>query len=204
MGQETHRPFLLPPTKFMASMCALHSMRWNHYKLTQNPDQQRHLTFPVQLTPFQIQKYTRTQAMASVIASGTRISPGFSKPSVIWCILRLYKHIMRHNYTSQQDTYWTHVFSCTKVKESHDKILLPKLIDSAGEIGGVYYAVVCVTSVCIPCIVTRFPWKLLQRAEECFTFLFLNTPPKHSPNYIFKACKHMWQGLLTVEKELYK
>lgn len=47
------------------------------------------LTFPVQPTPFQIQKYTRTHAMASVIASGTRIWPGFSKPSVISCTLRL-------------------------------------------------------------------------------------------------------------------
>ncbi len=27
--------------------------------------------------------------MASVIASGSLISPGFSKPSVIWCMLRL-------------------------------------------------------------------------------------------------------------------
>lgn len=52
------------------------------------------------------------------------------------------------------------------------KILLPKLHDSAGEIGGVYYAVVCIASVCVPWIVTSFPWKLLQRAEECFTFFF--------------------------------
>lgn len=47
------------------------------------------LTFPVQPTPFQIQKYTRIQAIARVIASGHRICPGFSRPSVIWCMLRL-------------------------------------------------------------------------------------------------------------------
>lgn len=47
------------------------------------------LTFPVQPTPFQIQKYTRIQAIARVIANGHRICPGFSNPSVIWCMLRL-------------------------------------------------------------------------------------------------------------------
>lgn len=57
------------------------------------------------------------------------------------------------------------------------KILLPKLHDSAGEIGGVYYAVVCITSVCVPWIVTSFPWKLLQKAQECFIILY---------NYLFK------------------
>lgn len=46
-------------------------------------------TFPVQPTPFQMQKYTSTQAMASVMASGQRICPGLSSPSVIWCMLRL-------------------------------------------------------------------------------------------------------------------
>lgn len=45
-------------------------------------DVEKHLTLPVQLTPFQMQKYTKTQATASVIASGTRSWPGSSKPSV--------------------------------------------------------------------------------------------------------------------------
>lgn len=47
------------------------------------PEVEKHLTFPVQLTPFQMQKYTKTQAMASVTASGTRSWPGSSKPLVI-------------------------------------------------------------------------------------------------------------------------
>lgn len=47
------------------------------------------LTFPVHPTPFQMQKYTKIQAIASVIANGQRIWPGFSSPSVIWCMLRL-------------------------------------------------------------------------------------------------------------------
>lgn len=54
-----------------------------HYAHTHFP------TFPVQPTPFQMQKYTSTQAMASVMASGQRICPGLSSPSVIWCMLRL-------------------------------------------------------------------------------------------------------------------
>lgn len=78
------------------------------------------------------------------------------------------------------------------------QILLPKLHDGTGEIGGVYYAVVCITSLCVPWIVTRFPWKLLQRVEQCFTF-FIKLTPGIKP--ILHACE---QGALTVVKELYK
>lgn len=74
------------------------------------------LTFPVQPTPFQIQKYTRIQAIARVIASGHRICPGFSNPSVIWCMLRL-EQVNRMVYltTNSEDSASTTTSSSSHV-----------------------------------------------------------------------------------------
>ncbi len=58
------------------------------------------LTFPVHSTPFQIEKYTRTQASARVPTKGQRSSPGSSKPLDSWCMLRL----QEHTYTLNSDT----------------------------------------------------------------------------------------------------
>lgn len=47
-------------------------------------------------------------------------------------------------------------------QEKAVNILLPKLHHCAGEIGGIYNGVVCVTFLCVPWIVTGAPWKFLQ------------------------------------------
>lgn len=80
--QQNCPPCLLPQ-EFSEYLCKMGIFNWKIFTVLFN------LTFPVQPTPFQIQKYTRIQAIARVIASGHRICPGFSNPSVIWCMLRL-------------------------------------------------------------------------------------------------------------------
>lgn len=76
-------PLCLLPQEFSEYWTKIGIFNWKAFTVLFN------LTFPVQPTPFQIQKYTRIQAIARVIASGHRICPGFSNPSVIWCMLRL-------------------------------------------------------------------------------------------------------------------
>lgn len=80
---QQNYPQCLLPQEFSEYLSKMGIFNWNVFTVLFN------LTFPVQPTPFQIQKYTRIQAIARVIASGHRICPGFSNPSVIWCMLRL-------------------------------------------------------------------------------------------------------------------
>lgn len=91
--------------------------------------------------------------MASVIASGTRIWPGFSKPSVISCTLRLQVRAgdneTRGELMCRLPVTFLHVCNAREIS-----ILLPELHHRTGEVGRVCDGVVCVAFVRVPWIVT--------------------------------------------------
>lgn len=98
---QQNYPQCLLPHGFSEYLGKKGIFNWNLFRVLLN------LTFPVQPTPFQIQKYTRIQAIARVIASGHRICPGFSNPSVIWCMLRLEEaNRMVYLTTNSEDSIW--------------------------------------------------------------------------------------------------
>ena len=76
-------------------------------------------------------------------------------------------------YVSQGCMQDTLKLCCCESKRKQVNILLPKLHHCTGEIGGICNGVVCVTFVCVPCVVTWAPWKILKNRNYSVFFSLL-------------------------------